>query len=51
MSRNVNSGSMSHWGTFASTFRMLDKDTYWVDIDGFQNCDVTADVIRCAQRP
>jgi hypothetical protein len=51
MSRNVNSGSMSHWGTFASTFRVLDKDTYWVDIDGFQDCDAAADVIRCAQRP
>ncbi len=51
MSRNVNSGSMSHWGTFASTFRVLDKDTYWVDIDGFQDCDAAADVVRCAQRP
>ncbi|MFE9354920.1 DNRLRE domain-containing protein [Streptomyces olivaceoviridis] len=51
MSLNVNSLSMSRFGSFASTFRLLDKDTYWVDIDGFQDCDATADVIKCAQRP
>ncbi|MEV5145128.1 hypothetical protein AB0L14_11920 [Streptomyces sp. NPDC052727] len=51
MSLNVNSLSVSRFGSFASTFRLLDKDTYWVDIDGFQDCDATADVIKCAQRP
>ncbi|MBC2906993.1 DNRLRE domain-containing protein [Streptomyces sp. PSKA01] len=51
MSLNVNSQSMARFGSFASTFRLLDKDTYWVDIDGFQDCDATADVIVCAQRP
>ncbi|MGW2771994.1 hypothetical protein ACWC4C_05460 [Streptomyces olivaceoviridis] len=51
MSLNVNSLSMSRFGSFASAFRLLDKDTYWVDIDGFQDCDATADVIKCAQRP
>ncbi|WP_406364392.1 hypothetical protein [Streptomyces sp. NBC_01579] len=52
MSVNVNSQSMARFGSsFAPTFRMLDKDTYWVDIDGFQDCDSTADVITCAQRP
>ncbi|MHB9758494.1 hypothetical protein ACYBSK_29285 [Streptomyces sp. BYX5S] len=35
---------------FASTFRMLDMDGCWVDIDGFQDCDSSADVIKCAQR-
>ncbi|WP_406424501.1 hypothetical protein [Streptomyces sp. NBC_01589] len=39
------------FGGFASTFRVLDKDGYWVDIHGFQDCDSTADVIKCAQRP
>ncbi|MFB6784336.1 hypothetical protein ACFCX0_45475 [Streptomyces sp. NPDC056352] len=52
MSLNVNSQSMARFGSsFAPTFRMLDKDTYWVDIDGFQDCDSTADVITCTQRP
>nr|WP_246212653.1 DNRLRE domain-containing protein [Streptomyces abyssomicinicus] len=51
MSLNVNSQSMARFGSFASTFRLLDTDTYWVDIDGFQDCDATADVITCAQRP
>jgi hypothetical protein len=51
MSLNVNSQSMARFGSFASTFRLIDKDTYWVDIDGFQDCDSTADVITCAQRP
>lgn len=51
MSRNVNSGAMARFGAFASTFRILDKDTYWVDIDGFQDCDATGDMITCAQRP
>ena len=51
MSLNANSQSMARFGSFASTFRLIDKDTYWVDIDGFQDCDSTADVITCAQRP
>ncbi|MFE2560843.1 DNRLRE domain-containing protein [Streptomyces sp. NPDC059352] len=51
MSVNVNSQSMSRFGSFASTFRLLDKDTYWVDIAGFDKCDPLADVIKCAQTP
>ncbi|KAB1139684.1 DNRLRE domain-containing protein [Streptomyces luteolifulvus] len=51
LSRNVNSGSMSHWGTFASTFRMLDKDTYWVDIQGLKDCDTTTDTVKCTMKP
>ncbi|MFD5574383.1 hypothetical protein [Streptomyces cadmiisoli] len=51
LSLNQNSQSMAGFGSFASTFRLLDMDGYWVDIDGFQDCDSTANVIKCAQRP
>ncbi|WP_374227475.1 DNRLRE domain-containing protein [Streptomyces sp. AC627_RSS907] len=51
MSLNQNSQSMAGFGGFASTYRLLDLDGYWVDIDGFQDCDSSADVIKCTQRP
>ncbi|WP_374215038.1 DNRLRE domain-containing protein [Streptomyces longispororuber] len=52
MSRNVNSGSMNRFGlSFAPTFRLLDKDTYWVDVPGFEDCDPLADTVVCTQRP
>ncbi|MGC5007323.1 hypothetical protein [Streptomyces sp. DT203] len=42
---------MAGFGGFASTFRVLDKDGDRVDSGGFQDCNGTADVIRCGQRP
>ncbi|MGA5810927.1 DNRLRE domain-containing protein [Streptomyces cellulosae] len=52
MSLNVNSGAMNRFGLeFAPEFRLLDKDTYWVDVAGFEDCDALADVVKCSQRP
>ncbi|MFE5021615.1 DNRLRE domain-containing protein [Streptomyces sp. NPDC056690] len=52
MSNNVNTQAMSAFGTkFAPEFRMLDKDTYWVKVAGFEDCDPSADTVKCTQRP
>ncbi|MFE5843809.1 DNRLRE domain-containing protein [Streptomyces niveus] len=54
MSNYINSGAMSGFGnTFAPSFRLLDKDKYWVNpgntpgMDWFNSCDTTKPEVIC----
>ncbi|MFD5557657.1 hypothetical protein ACFWIA_27925 [Streptomyces sp. NPDC127068] len=47
MSNWVNTTAGSRISSFASKFRILDKDKYWVKITGFERCDATKAVIKC----
>jgi hypothetical protein len=43
---------MSRFGTaFVPEFRMLDRDAYWADIKGLENCDASADTVKCTMTP
>ncbi|QKW51491.1 hypothetical protein [Streptomyces buecherae] len=47
MSNWVNKTAGSRISSFASKFRLLDKDKYWVKVTGFEKCDATKTVIKC----
>ncbi|TDC05260.1 hypothetical protein [Actinomadura bangladeshensis] len=48
MSNWMNTGSMAPFsGGFSLKYRLLDKDPYWVDTPGFQNCDAAAVPVQC----
>lgn len=52
MSGWVNSGAMNRFGsTFVPEFRMLDKDYYWVDIKGLDDCDASGATVKCTLKP
>ncbi|MFJ8111087.1 hypothetical protein [Streptomyces sp. NPDC096132] len=51
MSGWQNSGSMNRFGGFASHFRLLDADSYWVDIPGFDGCPTAGPKIECTMKP
>ncbi|MGW2860127.1 golvesin C-terminal-like domain-containing protein [Streptomyces sp. NPDC001205] len=51
MSGYVNSGSMNRMGGFAQYFRLLDSDTYYVSVPGFQNCPTQGPLIQCKMTP
>lgn len=52
MSNNVNTQAMSRFGTaFVPEFRMLDRDAYWIDIEGLENCDAAAETVKCIMTP
>ncbi|MFA3874072.1 hypothetical protein ABS735_10345 [Streptomyces sp. MMCC 100] len=47
MSNWVNTTAGSRISSFASKFRLLDKDKYWVKVTGFEKCDATGTVVKC----
>lgn len=51
MSQWQNGGSMNRFAGFASYFRLLDSDSYWVDIPGFDGCTAKAPLVRCTMTP
>ncbi|MFD5627156.1 hypothetical protein [Streptomyces sp. NPDC127072] len=51
MSQWMNGGSMNRFGGFASYFRILDSDAYWVDIPGFDGCSAAGPKIECTMHP
>ncbi|QMU18698.1 DNRLRE domain-containing protein [Streptomyces pristinaespiralis] len=52
MSNNVNTQAMGRFGTvFVPEFRMLDRDPYWVRTTGLENCDASADTVKCTMTP
>ncbi|MFF5495863.1 hypothetical protein [Streptomyces aquilus] len=51
MSQWQNGGSMNRFSGFASYFRLLDSDSYWVDIPGFDDCSAAGPKIDCTMKP
>ncbi|MFG2113723.1 hypothetical protein ACGFRB_13990 [Streptomyces sp. NPDC048718] len=51
MAQWQNGGSMNRFGGFASYFRLLDSDEYWVDIPGFENCSPAGPLVECTMTP
>ncbi|MER7685466.1 hypothetical protein [Streptomyces sp. NPDC097610] len=51
MSQWMNGGSMNRFGGFASYFRLLDSDSYWVDIPGFDGCSASGPKVQCTMQP
>ncbi|WP_343233776.1 DNRLRE domain-containing protein [Streptomyces sp. CS081A] len=52
MSGWINSAAMNRFGsTFAPEFRVLDKDEYWVDIKGLDDCDAAGVTVKCELKP
>lgn len=42
---------MDRFSGFASCFRLLDSDSYWVDIPGFDDCSAAGPKIDCTMKP
>jgi hypothetical protein len=51
MSGNTNKQSTSNFPSFATQFRLLDKDRYWVDAPGFRHCAFNNPKVTCVFTP
>ncbi|MEU6019473.1 hypothetical protein ABZ826_37465 [Streptomyces sp. NPDC047515] len=48
MSQWVNGAAMNRFGSvFAPQFRLLDHDSYWVQVPGLDDCDASGATVKC----
>ncbi|WP_242882683.1 hypothetical protein [Actinomadura litoris] len=52
MSNWVNTQSMQAFpATFSQKYRLLDRDPYWINTPGFEDCNAAAATVQCTAKP